>query len=279
MHAAHILAYVGLSGGAVYGRETFFEALNDKYKLLTQEELERINEINDFQTGGLATREIIAWIFEEIHDFFVSLPADSPYIRSNNLWSDLNSQALQMRGSLGGLFSYSNMPIPFIYQHLVHTNTRIFLVLFSYAMAVTPLVATEDEITSAIVVIFMGTFVIGLRELGLELMDPFGTDLEDFTVLTFVTGSIENSRRLLLAKRRSNKSAETESELKLERPGPGLPWEYHKVASAVSTFKPIEVNQAKITETVEIIEQALASKPISAESITDVVGSEKTVLL
>lgn len=63
MNAAHAAGYVGLS--QVYPSWNYFNAINKQMGLLTEQERERIDDI-DLDKGGNATRELIVWSMSEI---------------------------------------------------------------------------------------------------------------------------------------------------------------------------------------------------------------------
>ena len=54
-----------------------------------------------------------------------------------------------------------------------------------------------SEILYGIIVLLQCIFVVGLRLLGQKMIDPFGDDLEDLSVITYVEGTLENCRIIL----------------------------------------------------------------------------------
>jgi hypothetical protein len=66
-------------------------------------------------------------------------------------------------------------------------------------------------------------FVLGLRDLGFILQDPFGEDLQDLSVMHYVTYTVQMSRRILEGEARPACSEEEEAALDRQRPalGPG----------------------------------------------------------
>ena len=56
LNAAHVLAYVALNGGAVYGRSNLFLDFNQKHQLLTPHEVDRLDEL-DVEKGGECVSE------------------------------------------------------------------------------------------------------------------------------------------------------------------------------------------------------------------------------
>ena len=63
MNAAHAAGYVGLS--EIYPSGSYFDRIDADLGLLTQEERQRLNDIN-LDMGGSCNREIIVWCMNEI---------------------------------------------------------------------------------------------------------------------------------------------------------------------------------------------------------------------
>jgi hypothetical protein len=66
LNAAHCAAYVGLS--KTYTSKTFFSEINDELRLLTAEEMKRMNEC-DLDKGGACNRELVAWCIRDLHRY------------------------------------------------------------------------------------------------------------------------------------------------------------------------------------------------------------------
>lgn len=64
-------------------------------------------------------------------------------------------------------------------------------------------------------------FFIGLRDIGKFLADPYGDDLHDLSVLTYILGTINGTRRLLLVQQPPSTAIEDEMMLESQRPGLG----------------------------------------------------------
>ena len=57
------------------------------------------------------------------------------------------------------------------------------------------------DILNGVIVLLQCIFVVGLRSLGNKLIDPYGDDLEDLSVITFVEGTLANCDVILRAKK------------------------------------------------------------------------------
>merc|ERR1712185_710236 len=80
--------------------------------------------------------------------------------------------------------------------HVVFCSTSFYLLLFSYAMA---LECAEQMWIGYYLIILKSSFVVGLRHIGRKFADPYGNDVEDYAVLSSVTGTLKGSRQILEA--------------------------------------------------------------------------------
>mmetsp|Transcript_26312 Transcript_26312/g.57099 ORF Transcript_26312/g.57099 Transcript_26312/m.57099 type:complete len:468 (-) Transcript_26312:78-1481(-) len=190
MNAAHLLGYVGLS--ATYTEENFLRHLNCKNRLLSEDEYNRILEVNP-DAGGSCYRELVAWAAREVENAVTAKEIDR--------WQAiaLTKQILKLRGSLGALFDYADQPFPFFYVHLIYLLSVSYLPLFTYVSAVSlgKDAHWSEELFSIIGVLVTCTFVVGMRALGQRLSDPYGGDVEDLSVMHYNNFTWRMSRRIL----------------------------------------------------------------------------------
>merc|ERR1719161_947051 len=111
----------------------------------------------------------------------------------------LVGQTLRFRGCLGTLWDFADFPVPFFWVHFVHLLTVIYLPLFAYMTATkyTPPAGGaygERTVLGFVLVVMNATFVLGLTYIGRSFADPFGTELEDLSVLSFVSSTLRGSR-------------------------------------------------------------------------------------
>jgi hypothetical protein len=59
---------------------------------------------------------------------------------------------------------------------------------------------TLSDIVQLLVVFLQCCYVIGMRILAIKLMDPYGADLEDLSVMTYVRTGWKSSSKLLNSK-------------------------------------------------------------------------------
>ena len=220
-NACHILAYVGLSD--VYGVDNFFLPLCRLYGILSPKELERIASLRT-EVGSVAYREILSWITDETYKLSRRKVVDSDF--AGVMWKEVTV----VRENLSTFFENEDQPIPFIYIHLLYMMALVYLPLFAYSVAVSVAESTHGQQHSGVeligvTIIFLNNlFVLGMRDLGHILQDPFGDDLQDMCVIHFVTYTFQMSRRILLGEKLGETNYEEEMEMERRRPllGPGF---------------------------------------------------------
>jgi len=188
MNAAHIAGYVGLGGP--YKKQNFFDHFNEKHKLLTRAEMGRLNVL-EMENGSKNFKELCTWCEKEvtraqragsIDDFQATL---------------MHSKILDLRASMDGIYDYCDQPTHFFYIHFLCVLTILYLPQFAINNGYKAGWANESdvfiEILNGFMTLLQAIFVVGLRSLGQTLIYPFGTDVEDLSVITYVETTIENS--------------------------------------------------------------------------------------
>jgi Bestrophin, RFP-TM, chloride channel len=131
------------------------------------------------------------------------------------------SNVCTLRGKMGLLFDFADLPIPFSYIHFINVMVFVYLPMFAFGVALNLPPYTDghplDSVYGLIVVLFYSALVIGLRDLSQRLQDPWGRDFEDLSVLHFVQFSIEQSRRILMAVHAGQVSKDEELEMSILR--------------------------------------------------------------
>jgi len=225
MNAAHVAMYTGLS--TTYEKDNFFDPLEARFALLTDEELHRVvGEIDVDNSGPKSAFEIITWIMCDIRDAQINSFIDT------NEAMQLRTLLLNFRSTVAKVFVTTTLPIPFFYVHFISMLTAVYLPLFAVVVAFetgevdntsSMLVA---EVVSGLVVFLQSLFVIGLRILGQQLSDPYGGDLIDLQVARYVNMILNGSNQILAAKRLQPPSVETELRLQLKMSSLGGAFEY-----------------------------------------------------
>ena len=213
LNAAHVAGYVGLS--RTYSKQDFFDKLNDKYQLLNAEELKRI-ELLDMDHGSDAFHELVSWCMLDIETAFRQNHIDA---REK---SALKDKTTQFRTQMDNLFDYQDQPVHFFYIHFLCLLSAVYLPLFAadnaFGAGTGYNVHWTWDVLSGMVVLVQAIFVIGLRLLGQKMSDPYGDDLEDLSVMHYVTEAWRKSNQILATQRPSAEATpETEDALKRNR--------------------------------------------------------------
>ena len=218
LNGAHLLGYIGLS--EVYKRENTFSPLNAKLRLFTDEEREHLDLIN-MDVGGSCYREVLGWAVTLIQQARCGTIASVPPIDAQQ-YQILLSEVLQLRGAIGTLYDFEDQPIPFIYVHLVHFITIVYLLFFAYFVGTS---AGVSLVTGIVAVVLFGTIALGILEIGRLMSQPYGDDLSDLSVLHYVNFTWTMSRRILAGKSFVANSSAVERDLEKARPALGAAFE------------------------------------------------------
>ena len=73
------------------------------------------------------------------------------------------------------------------------------------------------DILQGIIVFLQCIFVAGLRSLGTKMIDPYGDDLEDLSVINYVEGTLEISRTIMRSKRPKQQLAYSATRVQCEQ--------------------------------------------------------------
>lgn len=193
MNAAHILGYVGLSP-EVYSMDDCFYHLNKKYKLLTQKEFDRLREVGTGKGRGSAMyREALSWCVMDIHDALRCgvIGEYSSILFLNNI--------MTFRSKFGNMYDLDDQPIMFFYIHFIHFLSAVYLPLLAVFVAhqVSPYNHWMSDAVGLIAVVLQGIFVIGIRVLAQIMQHPYGDELENLSVLTYIDLAYFGSMRVL----------------------------------------------------------------------------------
>eukprot|EP00584_Thalassiosira_punctigera_P007426 CAMPEP_0172541766 /NCGR_PEP_ID=MMETSP1067-20121228/12536_1 /TAXON_ID=265564 ORGANISM="Thalassiosira punctigera, Strain Tpunct2005C2" /NCGR_SAMPLE_ID=MMETSP1067 /ASSEMBLY_ACC=CAM_ASM_000444 /LENGTH=384 /DNA_ID=CAMNT_0013327879 /DNA_START=121 /DNA_END=1272 /DNA_ORIENTATION=+ len=199
MNAAHVAGYAGLS--STYSKANFFDELDSRLGLLTPNERDRVESL-DMDSGGDCFREIVMWAMR-----LVTRAQDTGHVDARTAGT-LRDKLLKFRDSMDSLYDYADQPVPFYYIHFLSVLSTLYLPLFAVSLGYSAgmgdgmgggLHWTADVI-SGLIVLVQSIFVIGLRLLGQQMIDPYGDDEEDLSVLTYVREGWETSNRILASR-------------------------------------------------------------------------------
>lgn len=195
LNAAHVVGYVGLGGP--YSKRHFFDHFNAKYHLLTVKELRRIQPLK-MDSGGGAFKELVTWCQRD-----VECAEKAGYIDGYKSM-ELQKRILDFRASMDSIYDYTDQPVHFFYIHFLCLLSALYLPLFAfdnaYAAGWGDDVDWSIEFLYGVIVLLQCIFVVGLRLLGQKMIDPYGDDLEDLSVITYVATTLENCKIILATK-------------------------------------------------------------------------------
>ena len=134
------------------------------------------------------------------------------------LAGEIRDKILGFRHAMESLYHYHDQPIHFYYIHFLSLLTVIYLPVFSVATAYSAGMMVQhqegndnddnnsmmgihwtSDVLSGIIVLLQCIFVVGLRLLGKALLDPYGNDLEDLSVIHYIQDTWQTTRRILHA--------------------------------------------------------------------------------
>mmetsp|Transcript_6345 Transcript_6345/g.8254 ORF Transcript_6345/g.8254 Transcript_6345/m.8254 type:complete len:388 (-) Transcript_6345:23-1186(-) len=211
LNTAHVAGYVGLGGP--YSKDTVFTHFNNEHGLLTKSELERV-ELLDMDSGSAAFKELCTWCQRD-----VTVALKSGHIDSYEA-TLLHNKILDFRAAMDGIYDYRDQPTPFFYIHFLCLLSVLYLPLFAvdngYAAGWGEDSDLSIEVVNGAIVLLGSTFVVGLRLLGQIMVDPFGDDLEDLSVMTYISSTIDNCKIILESQKQPDVDDIVEEQLRMK---------------------------------------------------------------
>mmetsp|Transcript_10482 Transcript_10482/g.15898 ORF Transcript_10482/g.15898 Transcript_10482/m.15898 type:complete len:376 (+) Transcript_10482:93-1220(+) len=194
-NAAHVAGYVGLNAigmGSPYSKTFFFDHYNADNKLvtplLTPEELNVLSH-HDMDNSGLCMKELVTWCQMDV----VQARKDG-YLDSYQE-KFMHSKILDFRAAMDGMYDYTDQPPHFFYIHFLVLLSALYLPLFAIDTAYAAGWGEDKniglDILQGLIVFLQCVFVVGLRSLATNMIDPYGDDLEDLSVINYVEGTLE----------------------------------------------------------------------------------------
>ena len=203
-NAAQIAGYVGLNGigqGSPYSKTHFFDVYNEEHDLLTPVEMKLI-EHHDMDHSGLCMKELCTWCQEDVADARKAGYLDSYQEQF------MHDRILAFRAAMDGMYDYTDQPPHFFYIHFLVLLSALYLPLFAIDTVYSAGWGNECylglDVLNGLIVFLQCIFVVGLRSLGTKMIDPYGDDYEDLSVILYVESTLEicstimNSMRALM---------------------------------------------------------------------------------
>lgn len=186
INASHLAFYTALSDN--YTKENFFEPVVERFSLLNEDEINLIYEkvaVDNF--GATICNEIISWVLKDCKNH------DADYKIQHN--------AILLRNNFNELFLEKGRPIPFFYIHFLNTMVAIYLPAYSliHSLNTGEHASWDVEFSSFLVLFVKAIYVLGILDLGRKLADPYGDDVVDINIVSYVITCIENCFKILCA--------------------------------------------------------------------------------
>ena len=189
--------------GSPYSKAYFFNVYNKKNDLLTTDEMEEINR-HDMDNSGLCMKELVTWCQEDVVEARKAGYLDSYQEKL------MHDRILAFRAAMDGMYDYTDQPPHFFYIHFLVLLSALYLPLFAIDTAYSAGWGEETyiglDILNGIIVFLQCIFVVGLRSLGTKMIDPYGDDLEDLSVINYVEGTLEICSTIMNSKQPPKKS-------------------------------------------------------------------------
>lgn len=189
-NAAHVAGYVGLNAigmGSPYGKASFFDVYNQQWQMLTPEEMKTITERHDMDNSALCMKELCTWCQQD-----VATARQNGHLTTYEA-KLMHEKILDFRAAMDGMYDYTDQPPHFFYIHFLTLLSALYLPLFSVETAYGAGWGDEIyfgfDILNGVIVFLQCIFVVGLKALGTKMIDPYGDDIEDLSVINYVEGT------------------------------------------------------------------------------------------
>jgi len=162
--------------------------------------------------GPIVCHEVTEWC---LHDVDTAHKAD---LLGERDYVALRDKITQFRCAVDTIYDYCDQPsTSFFYIHFLVLLSALYLPLFAITQALKAGTGDDthwlSDFLSGLIVFLQAIFVIGLRMLGRKMIDPYGSDLEDLSVLHYIQIAWDRSHGVFITKFPANVSPELEDEL------------------------------------------------------------------
>eukprot|EP00271_Cylindrocystis_brebissonii_P004086 TRINITY_DN154_c0_g2_i1.p1 TRINITY_DN154_c0_g2~~TRINITY_DN154_c0_g2_i1.p1 ORF type:complete len:438 (-),score=102.92 TRINITY_DN154_c0_g2_i1:641-1954(-) len=173
MNALHFLGFAGMEQNrCMFKTGSWCWYFLKKKKLLTPAQVEDLKPLinKDGTNGSLAYKEVVLWVTRGIW----------AQVANGNLDPKVGTLFQEklgvLRSHVDSLYGFISGPIPFAYFHLLLFMVNVYLLLLSYAFI---FLAPWWSIPGFVIIEFA---IMGMRELGNAMSNPFGCDSMDIPV-------------------------------------------------------------------------------------------------
>ena len=171
-NAAHIAGYVGLNAigmGSPYSKTYFFDHYNEEAKLLKPAEINELSR-HDMNNSALCMKELVTWCQQDVTEARVTGHIDTYQEKF------FHEKILDFRAAMDGMYDYTDQPPHFFYIHFLVLLSALYLPLFAidtaYAAGWGEDKSIGLDILQGLIVFLQCVFVVGLRSLATNMIDP-----------------------------------------------------------------------------------------------------------
>jgi len=190
LNLAHVCGYAGLT--PVYDHDNLLVHFIQNHDLLHDDPVEKRLVMECSSKTGAKT--YLRFISFALH--VLGRSVDKGLI-SDLMAVECNTRILDMREGLSCMYQFHSQVLPYMYVHLVTLLSAVFLSLFSLEKGL--LFTPDSDYVYGLLLPFLAWSImccscIGLIEVGTTLANPFGSEMEDFAVYTFVEAATRNAK-------------------------------------------------------------------------------------
>eukprot|EP00270_Netrium_digitus_P018319 TRINITY_DN6949_c0_g1_i1.p1 TRINITY_DN6949_c0_g1~~TRINITY_DN6949_c0_g1_i1.p1 ORF type:complete len:423 (+),score=84.04 TRINITY_DN6949_c0_g1_i1:120-1388(+) len=182
LNALHMVGYSCLPTAREDGLDIWAWAYLEDKQILTKHQMEKLQE---FPPGPAAYEELLAWV-----DYCIWAQVSQGHL-SSKAGAYFTERLWKIKASIETFYSYTTCPIPYAYFHLLNFVLLCYLLCLCYTLV---FAAPFLSIPAYFIILVA---LLGLRELGNSMSNPFGHDELDLPVLDLVNTLYEESSSMI----------------------------------------------------------------------------------
>ncbi|KAL7533425.1 hypothetical protein ACHAXR_005229 [Thalassiosira sp. AJA248-18] len=156
-------------------------------------------EHHDMDHSGQCFKELCTWSQDDVANARKAGYLDSYQEKS------MQDCILAFRAAMDGMYDYTEQPPHFFYIHFLVLLSALYLPLFAIDTACAAGWSNNTyiglDVLNGMIVFLQCIFVVGLRSLGTKMIDPYGDDFEDLSVILYVESTLETCETIMDSKR------------------------------------------------------------------------------
>jgi len=199
-----LFRYLGASYYLLFARLYNGDAKEFNLQTAHEEGLITVQEMAQLEDSspGMRWFRMLCWAFQIVREMEHSSEGHVPESNEESFGEQIGGiedSILEMRSAMNAVTYQAQMPVPFSYYHIITVLTFGFIVPYSYACG---FLATTSPCLAWIVYTVPVFGFAGMREVAMDMADPFGDDDTDLPVdvyvhnlMTFLVGFVEEKMR------------------------------------------------------------------------------------